>query len=113
MSSKSLVIFGKTSDFLLKLPFSENVSKSLVVFYKSLTLSLKKPQNCPKCLSLLEQASISLKTSSKSLVIFENVFKKPQNCSKCLTYLENASLCFKKASIPLKMYLKSLGIFEN
>jgi hypothetical protein len=41
MPSKSLVIFEKSSDFLLKPPFSENAFKKPRNFYKSLTLSLK------------------------------------------------------------------------
>jgi hypothetical protein len=54
MSSKSLVIFEKASDFLLKHLFSENIFKKPRYFYKSLTYMIK------------------------SLQFSENVLKKPQ-----------------------------------
>jgi hypothetical protein len=63
MSSKSLVVFEKASDFKFKAFIS---LKKFLNFYKSLTLMIK------------------------SLHFSENLFKKPQNLSNCLTILEKA-----------------------
>jgi hypothetical protein len=82
MSSKNLVIVEKASDVLLKPHFSENV--------------FKKPQNCSKCLTLLE----------KSLLLSLNVLKK-------LRIFWKTSHHFKKALIPLEMHLKSFAFFEK
>jgi hypothetical protein len=83
MSSKSLAIFEKPQISYYSLHFSENVFKKPHNFYKSLTLSLTMSRNS---FNIIKNASYS---TEKSLNFFLN------------------------ASIPLKMYLKSLAILEK
>jgi hypothetical protein len=71
------------------LHFCENVFKKSRNFYKSLTFIIK------------------------SFHFAENVLKEPQNLSKSLTLLEKVTDHFEKASILLKMCLKSLVVFER
>jgi hypothetical protein len=60
MSSKSLIIFEKASDFKIKPPLSKKKIKKPRYFYKSLIISLKMSSKLFQMPTLLEKVSISL-----------------------------------------------------
>jgi hypothetical protein len=87
MYLKSLAIFENPSHSLKKASISLKMSSKESKSLKSLKFSeniLKKPQNCSKCLAILEKASSNV---LKMPQIFEKphiTLKKPQFYYKCV-----------------------------